>query len=554
VWNRRKKLCLATIFIIATLLLSFPSSASADGGPILSDPELWAQLEEGQQTAVVTMKGDNTVDVDLFVSLLDSSGRSHEVVFFVPLGTDPTDFSVREKTSLDFDEELIEELDRALRKEAESKANVWLSLLSATLLTNGGWILALCFPLLLSGCAGITPEETYETDSSRVDIYGLDEDTDLEALINTTGLDPSVQETLSRLTGQRIAIVTLQTQPPLPSDDDDGSYWPTGQPGIHLAWSTALIPQSATVAYSYPLGTGSSWAHPIGLTRIYVVAPPGIDFTAQYPRLGTDYSGYSGDSDYSGFTQIPFYLFYPPKPRIMDHYDTPAYAVDEARGDFGHIWRATYTQSNSAEDVVISLGSSSGFLTTVRQSLVRLGIVPTILLGLLIALLLWVVAWRYFMPRILGMEYRWRDARLWQDSLIYLGINAAVVLAVAAAMAGGAFLLAYFTGFFIGTAGLVALLIVAALLLLVALLGLPSISFRQEATAQTWCLRRQGGVGVHRGRAGCEFCLPGPGIWLRSAGRRHIECPPTLVCSMRATYIVLGCLDQITPNTMISQL
>jgi hypothetical protein len=447
-----------------------PSPAIADGGPVLSDPELWAQLEEGQQTAAVTLNTDSTVDVDLFVSLLDSSGESHEVVFFVPLGTAPTDFSVMEKTSLEFDVELIEELDEALRKEAESKTNVWLSLLPATLLTNGGWMLALCFPLLLSGCAGGVgpPGDTYETDSSRVDIYGLDEDTDLEALINTTGLDPSVQETLSRLTGQRIAIVTLQTQPAAPGDDDDGWYEPSGQPGIHLAWTTALVPQSATVAYSYPLGTGSSWAHPIGLTRIYVVAPPGIDFTAQYPRLGADYSGYSG------LAEVPFYMSYSPRPRIMDHYDTPAYAVDEARGDFGHIWRATYTQSNSAEDVVISLAPPGGFLTTVRQSLRGWGTVPTILLGLLIALLLWVVAWRYFMPRILGMQYRWRDSRLWRDSLIYLGINAAVVLAIAA-LAGGAFLLAYFMGFLIGTAGFVAVLIVAAVLILAALFGLPSI-------------------------------------------------------------------------------
>jgi hypothetical protein len=493
VWNRRKKLCLATIFIIATLLLSFPPSASADGGPILSDPELWAQLEEGQQTAVVTLKSDNTVDVDLFVSLLDSSGQSHEVVFFVPLGTDPADFSVREKTSLDFDEELIEELDEALRREAESKTDVWLSLLSPALLTNGGWMLALCFPLLLSGCAGPpSPEETYETDSSRVDIFGLDEDTDLEALINTAGLDTSVQETLARLTGQQIAIVTLQTQPPLPGDSDYGWYEPIGQPGIHLAWTTTLVPQSASVAYSYPLGTGSSWARPIGLTRIYVVAPPGIDFTAQYPKLGADYSGYSGLAE--GW----FYLFTQFRPRIMDHYDTPAYAVDEARGDFGHIWRATYTQSNSAEDVVISPSSSGGFLTTVRRSLRGWGTVPTILLGLLIALLLWVVAWRYCIPRIMGMEYHWRDSRLWHDSLVYLGINAAVMLA-AAAVAGGIFFLAYFMGFFIGTAGFVAVLIIAAVLILAALFGVPSILL--------FVRRHRRKLGVSGGRAAAAYIV-----------------------------------------------
>jgi hypothetical protein len=495
VQNRQKKFCLATILVIASLLLSFPSPTIADGGPVLSDPELWAQLEEGQQTAVVTLDSDNTVDVDLFVSLLDSSGQSHEVVFFVPLGTDPMDFSVMEKTSLAFDEQLIKGLDEALRKEAQRKTNVWLSLLSPTLLTNGGWILAACFPLLLSGCAGGVgpPEGTYTTDSSRVDIYGLDEDTDLDALINTTGLDPSVQETLSRLTGQRIAIVTLQTQPPLPGEDDYYSYEPTGQPGIHLAWTTTLVPQSASVAYSYPLGTGSSWAHPIGLTRIYVVAPPSIDFTAQYPRLGIDYSGYSG------LAEDPFYLFDPPRPRIMNHYDTPAYAVDEARGDFGHIWRATYTQSNSAEDVVVSLGPSGGFLTTVRGSLRGWGVVPPILLGLLIALLLWVVAWRYIMPRMLGVEYRWREARLWSDSLTYVGINAGVVLAIAF-LAGGAFLLSLFMGVYIGsTAGYVAALVVVAVLISVALFGVPSIL--------VFIRRQRRKLGVSRGRAAAAYIV-----------------------------------------------
>jgi len=469
--NRRKRSCLATTLIIASLLLCFPAPAIADGGPVLSDPELWAQLEEGQQTAVVTLNGDDTVDVDLFVSLLDNSGESHEVVFFVPLGTEATGFNVTEKTSLDFDYELIQDLDYALRKEAESKTNMWLSLLPPALLTNGGWLLAVGLPLLLSGCSGGIgpPEDTYETESSRVDIYGLDEDTDLEALINTTGLDPSVQETLSRLTGQRIAIVTLQTQPPLSPEDDDYWYEPTGQPGIHLAWTTGLVAQSNSVAYSYPLGTGSSWAHPIGLTRIYVVAPPGIDFTAEYPRLGTDYSGYSG------FARGPFYLFDTPRPRIMDHYDTPAYAVDEAWGDFGHIWRATYTQSNSAEDVVISLAAPGGALTTARGLLQGWGMVPPILIGLLIALLLWVVAWRYIMPRMLGTEYRWREARLWSDSLTYLGINVGVVLA-AAALAGGAVLLALFMGAYVGSsAGSVAALVVAAILIAIAAFGVPSI-------------------------------------------------------------------------------
>jgi hypothetical protein len=183
----------------------------------------------------------------------------------------------------------------------------------------------------------------------------------------------------------------------------------------------------------------------------------------------------------------------------MEHYDTPAYAVDEARGDFGHISRATYAQSNSAEDVVISLAPPGGVLTTVRRSLAGVGTVPTILLGLLIALLLWVVAWRYFMPRMLGMEYRWRDSRLWSDSLTYLGINAGVVLAIAA-MAGGAFLLALFMGVYIGsTAGYVAALVVVAVLISVALFGVPSILL--------FVRRQRRELGVSGGRAAGAYIV-----------------------------------------------
>jgi len=56
-------------------------------------------------------------------------------------------------------------------------------------------------------------------------------------------------------------------------------------------------------------------------------------------------------------------------------------------------------------------------------------IIPTGLIGLLLALVLWVVAWRYCMPRLLPLKYRWGGSRLWRDSLIYPALNV-VVLAV----------------------------------------------------------------------------------------------------------------------------
>jgi hypothetical protein len=470
--RRRQYVCrrLVNIVVMAVLLLSLPAPAMADGGPILRDPQLWAQLEEGQQIAVVRLGSSNTAQVDLFISMLDRSGVSHEIVFFLPLGTDPSDFSVTEETSLDFDRAVTEELDRILLTEARQtvsyRRSVRWSLLLGTLFINGAWSWPLWLLWSLAGCAApgaqLAPIATYETESSQVAIYGMDEDTDLQALIETTGLAPAVQETLARLEGQQIAVITLQTQPP---PEESGSYWQlTGQPGIHLAWTTTLVSHSAEATYAYPLGTGSAWAHPIEITRVYVVAPTGIDFELQYPKLGSDRSGFS----------LPL-LWGQPKPRIMDA-DAPAYAVENAAGDFGRIWRVTYMYSNSAEDVVITRlpEMSRETLAALRwlrfqQPLQSL----TYVVGLLVALLVWLVAWRYIMPRILGMEYHWLDFRLYRDALgwalLYPLTNGAV-LAVAA------LLVPVIAG---------ASLLIAAPVLFVTLLGVISIFFFVRWSSRT---------------------------------------------------------------------
>ena len=50
-----------------------------------------------------------------------------------------------------------------------------------------------------------------------------DEDTDLAALISTTGLDRSVQEALRALEGQQIAVVSMRTLPP--SEGDTSGFY-----------------------------------------------------------------------------------------------------------------------------------------------------------------------------------------------------------------------------------------------------------------------------------------------------------------------------------------
>lgn len=78
------------------------------------DPNLFAKLKEGQQVAVIRFHDTNTASVDLFISILDQTGESHEIVFFVPLGVKADGFSVREEDSLAFNEQLTRRLDMVL--------------------------------------------------------------------------------------------------------------------------------------------------------------------------------------------------------------------------------------------------------------------------------------------------------------------------------------------------------------------------------------------------------------------------------------------------------
>jgi hypothetical protein len=409
------KVCRPVLAVILALIyIVLPLPVKADGGPIVG-AYLWTLLKEGQQIAVVTIKDSETVEVNLFISILDSSEESHEVVFFVPLGADAAEFHVLETYLLRFDQHNTEGWDTVLQQEVARQHQVIEYLFGATLLTNGVWLMPFWLPLILSGCAAPPPEATFETDSSQVSIYGLEADTDIEGLIHTTGLDQSVRETLSRLRGQKIAVVNLQTYPQSTGDSNaDGRI--TGEPGIHLSWTTSLIEGETGATYAYPLGTGTAWHHPIEMTRIYVVAPPGIDFSVTYPELGVNRSGYV--RQFGGYQQ-----------RIFDNYDIAAYAVDEAYGDFGRVWRAVYTQSNAGEDIIITAGSqsaTSAFFAGLRNSRDNTGL--NFLIGFILAMGLWLLGWRYLGPRLLPNSYGSNPKKLRQGALLYIAVNALLMI------------------------------------------------------------------------------------------------------------------------------
>ncbi len=400
------------LLLVFTILLASPVPAKADGGPV-APYDLWVNLREGQQIAIITLKNKDTANIDLFISILDTTGESHEVTFFLPLGTGASGFGVVEQGIHTFNQQTTEKLDSYIRSYAFNKNLALYTLFGGTLLANGVLLVPLWAPLLLSGCSAVEPkpEATFNTSSSQISIYGIDENTDLEALVKTTGLDSSVQEVLSRLRGQQIAVVKLRTQPQaegtsISTEDSEGGEW-----GIHLAWTASLVYTPSGNQYSYPLGTGASWSKPIELTRVYVVAPPGIDFDVTYPAIGSDQSGYTPRID----------------ARVADYYHQPAYAVDEATGNFGRVWRATYTQSNSAEDIVITTRPQTALSQLYAGIQVNM-VILALIFALVFGLAFWVLAWHFLMPRLIGKEHDPRNRLRWYYSLIYPAINLALIL------------------------------------------------------------------------------------------------------------------------------
>ena len=422
-----KSLLIFIILALPVLMLTVNSNpVSADGGPMV-DTTLFSKLKEGQQVAVIRIKDIETAQVDLFVSILDQTGESHEITYFVPLGSQAARFDVTEQNSVDFNQALTRDLDLRLFSATRSNEDIIRGLFAGTLLSNGAILAPLWFPIFFSGCGDAQPPvSSFTTESSIVSVYDINETTDIQELISTTGLDPSVTDTLARLQGQQIAVIKMKTV----GQSADGAApagTAQGEPGLHLSWLTALSTvKPGSTFYAYPLGTGAAWSQPIELTRVYIVAPVNFDLAVDYPRLGTDLSGYTRQ----GSTYAP---------RIAQAGETPAYAVAKAYGallnpyfdvatstgtpaEKVNIWRVSYANSNAKEDIQITVktGAGGGLGASLRQG----GIFVSFLIGLIAAALFWLLSWYLLMPRLLHRSVK----ELWYQPLIYLGINFLLLL------------------------------------------------------------------------------------------------------------------------------
>ena len=402
--NKRTPMLLLLTALLAILV---PSVTFADGGPIVPH-DLWADLEEGHQIGVVTILDEDTARMDLFISILDRTEISHEITFFVPIGKNTYDFGAVEEELLDFDEDTTKWIDKKLREGADRKEHAVQALFAGALMTNGAVLIPAWAPVLLTGCgaASAKPDQVITTDRSEISIFSIDDNTDLDELIQTTGLPDSVIGTLSRLKGQQVAVVNLHTKPAGSTVGETENPWegPATEPGLHLSWITEAIATEKGMTITYPLGTGDAWAKPIRITRVYINAAPGMDFDAMYPKLGTERSGF----DIIEGSNIDQFI------------NTASYAVDETKGSFGRLWRATYTQANPTDDVIIQIKTASGwdkFLAGLEEGAFSYSVIFAFIIGIVV----WVLAWRFLLPVFVGRNVIKRPG--WYEALAYPGVN-----------------------------------------------------------------------------------------------------------------------------------
>jgi hypothetical protein len=153
------------------------------------------------------------------------------------------------------------------------------------------------------------------------------------------------------------------------------------------------------------------------MTSFYVVAPQDLNFEVQYPKLGINRSGFVQNGGKY-------------EPSIASYTNVSAYAVDEGTGQnypnsgitdpsTMRVWRVTYTNSNSTKDIMITVNPNHG--TTFGTYLRNKGPGIALIIGILAAILFWILAWYFLAPRLVDKNKHIR--RLWQMPLPYLGLN-----------------------------------------------------------------------------------------------------------------------------------
>ncbi|MFN4180473.1 MAG: hypothetical protein ACK4I8_09180, partial [Armatimonadota bacterium] len=258
---------------------------------------LWRHIAEDNQVAVIKIDENGHVDVNLFISIVDKSGKSNTIHLVLPFRDRPISFQAEELVLADFKRQHVEAIKM---REQRIQFARW----KAQEVINNCFriALALGFPLGLlieraflpplpeaappgmppAGKAQpITPELVVTTEHTRTEVYRVSQETDVEQLLKEKGISQKQLERLKRqLVGRHLYLVTVKTVPLKSEQQSHGASRTYSQPifeeerlGVVFRVRLEAQRNGHELTFTYPLGTGETWWHPISLTELFILTP-----------------------------------------------------------------------------------------------------------------------------------------------------------------------------------------------------------------------------------------------------------------------------------------
>ena len=303
---------LATIAIWSAVLMS-PLVCNADSA-IIAKESLWRLIAEENQIAVIKVDEKGFVDVSLFISIVDKSGKSNIVHLVLPFRDKPISFRAEELVLDNFRqqhvevlEERVEEIQSAYAEAKQAIRNGFELILTLTFSLGLLWERSL--PLL-----SLEPELIVTTEHTRTEVYRIEQPSDVEELLRKTEVSKEQLERLKRqLVGRYLYLVTVKTvplqiksqSPSARSQRQIAAVPESKRLGVAFHVRLKASRNSEALTFTYPLGTGETWGNPISLTEIFVVAPSKGSLQLRFPQINSS-GGMSNPAPYRSNRQRTF--------------------------------------------------------------------------------------------------------------------------------------------------------------------------------------------------------------------------------------------------------
>lgn len=364
----------------------FPQFCFADSGLIVKE-SLWRLIAEEDQVAVIKLDKNGTVDVSLFISIVDKSGQPNIVHLVLPFRDKPLSLRAEELMLADFRRMHVEAIESRLRQLQQTYWSSWRRIengfrFAIALGCPLGLLMAEVFRpptpsalppgLQLGGVKAIAPEIVVTTEHTRTEVYRIERPADIEQLLRDTRVSQKQLERLKRqLVGRYLYLVTVKT---VPLSSSQQPSHPSSQPysrpiseeerlGVVFHVQLEAQRNSNELTFTYPLGTGETWWRPISLTELFILTPLDGSVEIRYPRPANQ-----------------------SRPSLVNPRESWQKTF-VGRDEIGHIVRLTYGNANPSEDVTVKFDPTKRSNIPTTKTVERVGKVSWLLFLALLAIL-----------------------------------------------------------------------------------------------------------------------------------------------------------------------